>query len=289
MTRAKIENSTIQPLIDQALQVLAQVPAGKMITEVSLAMTASGGLLQGTNLRAGNGSCTVGSGAGLLMQAVLGGEDITQIVRVRAGQVVPSHHKDMVMLSYYFPHTQVINPDGVVPVADYLTFHDPVVRHAPEHQDDWVQATQDFFQQKPDFDQHDVLYQHLILESVRLQGKFRDHAHHHIATRILLKDGSVYDGVRVGPGRDYSMCAERGALSVIARDGKLDQIQTIFVVDSLGRSRRPCGMCAEVMTDIVKETGSDFDVLSYENGSPTAEVIPVSTLLPHKDFKSRFQ
>lgn len=75
------------------------------------------------------------------------------------------------------------------------------------------------------------------------------------------------------------MCAERVLINFLTSNYKDDKIRALAVVSPDAKDIvTPCGACRQVMAEVIKRQGTDFEVLVIDSG--TLYVINAGDLLP---------
>lgn len=77
----------------------------------------------------------------------------------------------------------------------------------------------------------------------------------HVAALVILKDGSIIEGVNVeNYAYGSTICAERNALHTSVTQGyKKDDIDYIVLTSDFDKPTSPCGDCRQVMHELCNE------------------------------------
>ena len=123
----------------------------------------------------------------------------------------------------------------------------------------------------------------LCEEAVRAAAAaYAPYSGYKVGAALLCSDGSVYTGCNI-ENASYSptVCAERVAFFKAVSDGRTS-FSAIAVAGGEGGSISgvfpPCGVCRQVMAEVIRRYGRDFDVLMI--GEEETVVIKASSLLP---------
>ncbi len=107
-----------------------------------------------------------------------------------------------------------------------------------------------------------------------------------VAAIAVTKDGTEYNGVNVeNASFGATICAERSAmLSAVSQGTKAGDITEVHLTSSLSKPLFPCGMCLQMMVELMS---ADAKVFIYDNN----EVITKSLkeLLPYGVSKESFE
>lgn len=81
---------------------------------------------------------------------------------------------------------------------------------------------------------------------------------------VLTKQGNIYTGVCIDTDCSLGMCAERNALSTMITNGEIE-IDTVIVVNKMGKVLPPCGACREFMWQL--SNSNDIKVVIDNKGT----------------------
>ncbi|HHX61916.1 MAG TPA: cytidine deaminase [Epulopiscium sp.] len=128
-------------------------------------------------------------------------------------------------------------------------------------------------------------YLNLIKEARLAMGNaYAPYSHFSVGAALLAKDGTIYRGCNVeNASYGATNCAERTALFSAIADGTTE-FEAIAVVGSSGDFTYPCGICRQVIAELMPE-----GKLIFSNKEDEYKVYTLDEILPHsftgKDLK----
>lgn len=97
-----------------------------------------------------------------------------------------------------------------------------------------------------------------------------------VAAAIESSSGKIYTGVCIDTACTLGICAERNAIFNMITNGE-STIKRVIAVDSNGKAIPPCGVCRELMTQLMPDNYKEIELmLDYENN----RVVKLGDLTP---------
>lgn len=97
-----------------------------------------------------------------------------------------------------------------------------------------------------------------------------------VAAAILSASGKIYTGVCIDTCASLGICAERNAIFHMITNGE-QEIRRILAIMPDGRVGAPCGVCRELMAQLMPDSYGDIQVLMDWEGQRSvtlAELTP---------------
>lgn len=124
-------------------------------------------------------------------------------------------------------------------------------------------------------------YRQLIDEAYKVaENAYAPYSSFRVGAAALLDSGRI-DGASNQENIAYpsGMCAERVLINYLTSNFKDDKIKMLAVVSPDAKELvTPCGACRQVMAEVIKRQGFDFEVLVIDSG--TLYSINAGDLLP---------
>ena len=99
-----------------------------------------------------------------------------------------------------------------------------------------------------------------------------------VGAAVRAADGRIFTGCNVeNASYGLTLCAERCAIFAAVKEGVREFAALCVTADTPGPVS-PCGACRQVMAEVIRRYGRDFDVLMI--GEEETVVIKASSLLP---------
>ena len=119
----------------------------------------------------------------------------------------------------------------------------------------------------------------LIQEAFRaLKNAYAPYSHYHVGACVLAKDGRTFYGANVeNASYGATICAERNAVFGAYSNGcRKDDIEAIAIVSDGGRLGAPCGMCRQVLCELLnQDTQIYLSNGTEEKDTNIAELLPM--------------
>ncbi len=119
----------------------------------------------------------------------------------------------------------------------------------------------------------------LIQEAFRaLKNAYAPYSHYHVGACVLAKDGRTFYGANVeNASYGATICAERNAVFGAYSNGcRKDDIEAIAIVSDGGRLGAPCGMCRQVLCELLnQDTPIYLSNGTEEKDTNIAELLPM--------------
>lgn len=125
----------------------------------------------------------------------------------------------------------------------------------------------------------------LIKEAkIAMKNSYSPYSNFAVGAALLTTDGKIYKGCNIeNAAYGATNCAERTALFSAIADG-VREFEAIAVVSSSGDYTYPCGICRQVIAELMPE-----GKLIFSNNENEYEVFTINDILPHsftkKDLK----
>ena len=119
-----------------------------------------------------------------------------------------------------------------------------------------------------------------------LQHAYAPYSNFHVATAILLQDGTVVTGTnQENAAYPSGMCAERVALFTIASQHPGKKIKKLLVVARLANQSEfapatSCGPCRQVMLEFEQRQGLPFEIIMQSQEHQWIKAASAVSLLP---------
>jgi cytidine deaminase len=123
--------------------------------------------------------------------------------------------------------------------------------------------------------------------TLALQDAYAPYSNFHVATAVLLQDGTVVTGTnQENAAYPSGMCAERVALFSVASQHPGKKIKKLLVIaKSAGQSdltpATSCGPCRQVMLEFEQRQAEPFEVIMQTSGRHWVKARSASSLLPY--------
>jgi cytidine deaminase len=127
----------------------------------------------------------------------------------------------------------------------------------------------------------DEKYQKMIIKAYQAADKaYSPYSSFRVGASVLLDNGIIESASnQENIAYPSGMCAERVLLNYVTANYTEDKIKAIAVVSpDIEKAVSPCGACRQVMAEIIKRTGEDFEVVLVD--SDTVYIINAGDLLP---------
>lgn len=86
-----------------------------------------------------------------------------------------------------------------------------------------------------------------------------------VAAAIEAESGKIYTGVCIDTACTLGICAERNAIFNMITNGE-NKIKRVIAIDSHGKAIAPCGVCRELMAQLMPDSYKEIEVmLDFEN------------------------
>lgn len=121
-------------------------------------------------------------------------------------------------------------------------------------------------------------YNELLKEAfLALENAYAPYSKYHVGACILCKDGTTFKGANIeNASFGATNCAERSAIFAAYSNGyRKDDIEAIAIVSDGERIAAPCGICRQVLNELLKK---DTPII-LSNGKETVTKT-ISELLP---------
>lgn len=119
----------------------------------------------------------------------------------------------------------------------------------------------------------------LIQEAFKaLKNAYAPYSHYHVGACVLAKDGRTFYGANVeNASYGATICAERNAVFGAYSNGcRKDDIEAIAIVSDGGRLGAPCGMCRQVLCELLnQDTPIYLSNGTEEKDTNIAELLPM--------------
>ncbi|MBR3312263.1 MAG: cytidine deaminase [Solobacterium sp.] len=119
----------------------------------------------------------------------------------------------------------------------------------------------------------------LIQEAFKaLKNAYAPYSHYHVGACVLAKDGRTFYGANVeNASYGATICAERNAVFNAYSNGcRKDDIEAIAIVSDGGRLGAPCGMCRQVLCELLnQDTPIYLSNGTEEKDTNIAELLPM--------------
>lgn len=119
----------------------------------------------------------------------------------------------------------------------------------------------------------------LIQEAFRaLKNAYAPYSHYHVGACVLAKDGRTFYGANIeNASYGATICAERNAVFGAYSNGcRKDDIEAIAIVSDGGRLGAPCGMCRQVLCELLnQDTPIYLSNGTEEKDTNIAELLPM--------------
>ncbi len=119
----------------------------------------------------------------------------------------------------------------------------------------------------------------LIREAFRaLENAYAPYSHYHVGACVLAKDGRTFYGANIeNASYGATVCAERSAVFGAYSNGcRKDDIEAIAIVSDGGRLGAPCGMCRQVLCELLnQDTPIYLSNGTEEKDTNSAELLPM--------------
>lgn len=128
-------------------------------------------------------------------------------------------------------------------------------------------------------------YLNLIKEAkLGMEESYSPYSKFAVGAALLAKDGTIYRGCNIeNAAYSAANCAERTALFSAIADGKRE-FEAIAVVSSSGDFTYPCGVCRQVIAELMPE-----GKIVLSNKEDQVKIYTLDDILPHsftrKDLK----
>lgn len=124
-------------------------------------------------------------------------------------------------------------------------------------------------------------YQLLMREAyMAAENAYANYSSFRVGAAVLLEDGTIESASnQENIAFPSGMCAERVLLNFVTAKYNDDKIKAIAIVSpDTEKAVTPCGACRQVMAEIVKRQGNDFEVIVVD--PDTVYIINAKDLLP---------
>jgi cytidine deaminase len=116
-----------------------------------------------------------------------------------------------------------------------------------------------------------------------LEGAYSVYSKFSVGAAVLLENGEIVRGSnQENSAYPSGMCAERVALYYACAAHPGIRVRAVAITARDGSGQRvavtPCGACRQVMEEIIRRYGTDFEVIMEGDGEP--RVVSASALLP---------
>lgn len=121
-------------------------------------------------------------------------------------------------------------------------------------------------------------YQHVLDEAFEaMKNAYAPYSNYHVGSCVLCKDGRTFKGANIeNAAYGAANCGERSAIFGAYSYGyRKDDIEAIAIVTDGGRIGAPCGICRQVLAELLNQ---DTPIL-LSNGIETMEKT-IRELLP---------
>lgn len=119
----------------------------------------------------------------------------------------------------------------------------------------------------------------LIQEAFKaLKNAYAPYSHYHVGACVLAKDGRTFYGANIeNASYGATICAERNAVFGAYSNGcRKDDIEAIAIVSDGGRLGAPCGMCRQVLCELLnQDTPIYLSNGTEEKDTNIAELLPM--------------
>ena len=118
----------------------------------------------------------------------------------------------------------------------------------------------------------------LINEAFKaLKNAYAPYSNYHVGAAVLCKDGQIFYGANIeNASYPAGNCGERSAIfAAYSRGYRKDDIEAIAIVTNGARVGTPCGICRQVLSELLNQ---DTPII-LSNGKETM-VETISSLLP---------
>ena len=124
------------------------------------------------------------------------------------------------------------------------------------------------------------MYENLVKEAFEaMKSAYAPYSNDHVGACVLCKDGRIFRGVNIeNASYGATNCAERSAVFAAYSYGyRKNEIEAIAIVSDGARIGTPCGICRQVLSELLN---SDTPII-LSNGKETmtttiAELLPMS-------------
>ena len=98
--------------------------------------------------------------------------------------------------------------------------------------------------------------QELIQEAFKaMENAYAPYSNYHVGACILLKDGKYFHGANIeNASFGATVCAERTAVFTAYAEGyRKEDIEAIAIVSDGNRLAAPCGICRQVLSELLEK------------------------------------
>ena len=122
--------------------------------------------------------------------------------------------------------------------------------------------------------------QELIAEAFKaMENAYAPYSNYHVGACILTTDGNLFYGANIeNASFGATNCAERSAVfAAYSRGYRKDTIEGLAIVSDGGRIAAPCGICRQVLSELV-----DVDMPIYLSNGKDEKTVTIREILPER-------